>query len=170
MEETGATFVENAKLKAEGYARLSGLLTLADDSGLEVLALGGEPGVYSARYAGEDATDAERYNLLLSRLQHVPPEHRHAQFRCAIAVAEPGGSASVVEAKVEGYIALAPKGTGGFGYDPIFYLPENDCTMAELPEAEKNKISHRARAARAARDYLLRGYAEAESDKPGGAG
>jgi XTP/dITP diphosphohydrolase len=154
VEETGETFTENAVRKAQEYARLSGLLTLADDSGLEVDALGGEPGVHSARYAGQEADDEDRYELLLGRMKGVPWEERGARFRCVIAVAEPEGETYTAEGTCEGVIAYAPQGDYGFGYDPIFYLPEHDKTMAQLPPEVKNRISHRARAAQEIRDTL----------------
>jgi XTP/dITP diphosphohydrolase len=153
-EEAGATFAENAILKARAYAAASGLLTWADDSGLEVDALGGEPGVRSSRYAGPGAGDADRYRLLLRRMAGVPWERRTARFRCVIAIADPAGALHTAEGTCEGIIAFAPRGANGFGYDPVFYLPDRGCTMAELSPAEKNQISHRARAARAARRIL----------------
>ncbi len=153
-EEAGATFAENAILKARAYAAASGLLTWADDSGLEVDALGGEPGVRSSRYAGPGASDADRYRLLLRKMAGVPWERRTARFRCVIAIADPAGALHTAEGTCEGIIAFAPRGANGFGYDPVFYLPDRDCTMAELSPAEKNQISHRARAARAARRIL----------------
>ena len=154
VEEMGETFTENAVRKAQEYARLSGFLTLADDSGLEVDALGGEPGVHSARYAGQEADDKDRYQLLLQRMQGIPWEERGARFRCVIAVAEPEGETHTAEGTCEGVIAFAPQGDYGFGYDPIFYLPEHDKTMAQLPPEFKNRISHRARAAQEIRDIL----------------
>ncbi len=154
VPETGATFEENAVLKARAYARRTGLLTLADDSGLEVDALGGAPGVHSARYAGPNATDMDRIRKLLDALAGVPLERRTARFRCVIAVATPEGEVITAEGTVEGYIAEAPRGSHGFGYDPIFYLPERDRTMAELPPEEKNRLSHRARAAEAIKPHL----------------
>ena len=154
VEETGATFEENARLKADTLAEASGLLTLADDSGLEVDALGGEPGVRSARYAGEDATDRDRIDYLLSRLAEVPWEERTARFRCVIALAAPGGKTENCSGERRGYITLEPKGEHGFGYDPVFYLPELEKTMAEIPEEQKNRISHRAEAAAGARNLL----------------
>lgn len=160
IEENGATFAENAWLKAIAYARRSNLLTLADDSGLEVDALGGEPGVRSKRYAGENKSDAERNAFLLNKLREVPREKRSARFRCAIALASPQGQAWESQGTCEGEIIYAPRGTHGFGYDPIFYFPERGVTMAELPTAEKNKISHRARAAQGAREILARLIAE----------
>ncbi len=154
VEENGDTFAENARQKAAAYATRSGLLTLADDSGLEVDALGGEPGVYSKRYAGENATDAERVNFLLLKMRDVPVEARVARFRCAIAIASPGGPVVETDGTVEGEIAFVPRGTNGFGYDPIFFFPKLGLTLAELPATEKNKISHRARASAGARRLL----------------
>ncbi|MGB3903476.1 MAG: XTP/dITP diphosphatase [Anaerolineae bacterium] len=156
VEETGESFADNAVRKAEEYARISGLLTLADDSGLEVDALDGEPGVQSARYAGPGASDEDRYQLLLERMRDVPWEERGARFRCVIAVAEPEGGVWTTEGKCEGVIALAPKGEHGFGYDPVFYLPDQEKTMAQLAPEVKNRISHRARAAREIRPILER--------------
>jgi XTP/dITP diphosphohydrolase len=144
VEETGATFVENASLKAKAYADLSGLLTWADDSGLEVAALGGAPGVFSARYAGPGAADSDRYHKLLDALVGVPWAERAAQFRCAVAVAEPGGELFVTEGVCSGVIAFGPKGDHGFGYDPVFYMPDVGQTLAELDAEIKNQISHRA--------------------------
>lgn len=154
VPETGSTFEENAIQKATAYARLSGLLTLADDSGLEVDALGGRPGVHSARYAGPNASDEARIRKLLADLDGVPPEQRTARFRCVIAVATPEGDVITAAGTVEGVIADAPRGHHGFGYDPVFYLPDRGCTMAELPPEEKNRISHRARAAQAIKPRL----------------
>jgi XTP/dITP diphosphohydrolase len=154
VEETGSTFTENARLKAMAYAGASDLLTLADDSGLEVDALGGEPGTRSARYAGQGASDEDRYRLLLSKLEGVPWERRTARFRCVIAVARPQGEVRIAEGTCEGVIALEPKGEHGFGYDPVFSMPEHGQTMAELEPEVKNRISHRARAAEGARRIL----------------
>ena len=154
VEETGSTFAENACLKAAAYARASGLLTLADDSGLEVDALGGEPGTRSARYAGQGASDEDRYRLLLSKLKGVPWERRTARFRCVIAVARPQGEVRTAEGTCEGVIAFEPRGEHGFGYDPVFYMAECGQTMAELELEVKNRISHRARAAEGARRIL----------------
>jgi XTP/dITP diphosphohydrolase len=154
VEETGSTFSENASLKAVTYARISGLVSLADDSGLEVRALGGEPGVWSKRYAGEDATDAERIAFLLRRLEGAALEERQARFRCVIAIASQDGLTHFCEGSVVGLIAFEPRGQSGFGYDPVFYLPDYGCTMAEITTAEKNYISHRARAGKAARAFL----------------
>jgi len=154
VDENGATYAENALLKARAYAAMSGLLTLADDSGLDVDALGGAPGVHTARYAGEGADDCQRYTLLLHNLEGVPDAERTARFRCVIALAWPDGRTEVVQGTCEGRITHAPRGANGFGYDPVFYLPEFDRTMAELPAEVKNRISHRARAAQSARPLL----------------
>lgn len=158
VEETGTTFAENAILKATAWADASGLLALADDSGLEIDALGGEPGIYSARWAGEDVSYEERFLILLARLADVPAERRTARYRAAIAVAEPApvGLRGVVEGTLEGRIAFAPAGSGGFGYDPIFYVPEEERTVGQMSDAEKHRISHRARAAALARALLQR--------------
>lgn len=160
VEETGATFAENARLKAEYYAQRSGLPALADDSGLEVHALGGEPGIRSARYAGPGASDADRIALLLKKLEGVPFHARLARFVCSIAIAAPGGPTEDVLGTLPGVIETAPRGEFGFGYDPIFYLLDENATLAELPPERKNQISHRANAARAAREVLERWVAE----------
>jgi len=154
-EENYTTFEENARSKAEFYAALSGLLTLADDSGLEVDALGGEPGVRSSRYAGNDAGDAERVSFLLNKLRDIPQDRRQARFRCIIAIAQPGKLTQTAEGTCEGFIAPGPQGDNGFGYDPIFYLPEYNKTIAQLPPEIKNRISHRGRAAEKARQLLV---------------
>jgi len=154
VDETGHTFDENARLKAQAYCQASHLLTLADDSGLEVTKLGGAPGVHSARYAGQGASDADRIRKLLAALDGVPWDDRAARFRCVIALAWPDGRLETFEGQCEGVIALEPKGTNGFGFDPVFYLPELNCTMAELPMDVKNRISHRARAAALVRERL----------------
>mgnify|MGYP005838338991 CR=1 FL=1 len=156
VAETGATFAENARLKATAYAQASGLLTLADDSGLEVDALEGAPGVHSARYAGAGATDADRCRKLLAALGDTPPERRTARFRCVVAIAAPDGVVHTAEGVCEGRIAFAPRGENGFGYDPIFILAGRNLTMAQLSTAEKNVISHRGRALAAARPILAR--------------
>ena len=160
VEETGATFAENARLKAEFYAARAGLPALADDSGLEVHALGGEPGVFSHRYAGPDATDADRNALLLKKMENVPFHARLARFVCAIALARPDGVVEQVEGALPGVIELSPRGSNGFGYDPLFYLLDENATLAELPTERKNQISHRALAARHARAVLERWVAE----------
>ena len=155
-EETGQTYTENATIKAVEYAQASGLVTLADDSGLEVDAMAGRPGVLSARYAGPDLTDQERVQALLQELDGVPDQRRTARFRAVIAIAEPGGNVELVEGAVEGRIAHEPRGENGFGYDPIFLLPVRGVTTAELPPDEKNAISHRGAAAREALVVLKR--------------
>ena len=152
IEETGTTFAENARLKAEGYLALSGLPTLADDSGLEVAALGGAPGVYSARYGGVKGGAQLQY--LLDQMQDVPWHQRLARFVCVIALARPGQPTQFAQGTLSGVIEQAPRGSGGFGYDPLFYLLDYDQTLAELPAETKNQISHRAEAARAARAIL----------------
>jgi XTP/dITP diphosphohydrolase len=153
VEETGTTYGENARLKAEAFGAASGLLTLADDSGLEVDALGGAPGVHSARYAGEGASDADRRAKLLAALTGVPAP-RTARFRAVIIVRMVDGRLVDFEGVCPGEIAFQARGQGGFGYDPIFYLPEHQATMAELPEALKNQVSHRGRAVTLARGVL----------------
>lgn len=154
IEELGSSIEQNAIQKATAYATLSGLLTLADDSGLEVDALGGEPGPLSRRYAGENVSDRERNDYLLARLEGVPWERRGARFRCVIAIAMPEGKMETCEGVCEGIIAFEPKGEGGFGYDPVFHLPKLGKRMAELSLEDKNRISHRARAAQKARRIL----------------
>lgn len=150
VEETGTTFVENALLKARFYAQAANMLALADDSGLEIDALGGEPGVYSARFAGRETSYPERFRLLLARLQDVPPAQWTARFRCVIALAEPSGYTQVVEGTIEGLITDNPRGENGFGYDPLFFVPEFGLTTAEMAPEDKNRVSHRGRAAEAA--------------------
>lgn len=144
VEETGTTFNENALLKAETIAEKLNTLVLADDSGLIVEALYGQPGVYSARYAGEEKNDAKNNAKLLNELADTPSDKRQAAFHCSLALAEPGKESLVIEGQVKGRIADVPRGTHGFGYDPLFYIPEKNKTMAELSQEEKNKISHRA--------------------------
>lgn len=156
VEETGDTFAANARLKAEHYAARSGLVALADDSGLEVAALGGEPGVRSARYAGPGKSDAERNAFLLQKLAGVPFHARLARFVCAIALAHPGGPTELVEGLLPGVIEHEPRGDGGFGYDPLFYVLDEHATLAQIPPERKNQISHRARAAQHARVVLER--------------
>jgi XTP/dITP diphosphohydrolase len=158
VEEVGESFEENARLKATTLAAESQLLSLADDSGLEVDALGGEPGALSARYAGEGASDGDRVSYLLTKLEGVPKEKRAARFRCVIAIATPEGDIELCSGECDGIIAFEPKGKRGFGYDPIFYLPELKKTMAELPPEEKNRISHRGRAAEKASQLLKEKY------------
>jgi XTP/dITP diphosphohydrolase len=154
VEEVGKTLEENARRKATALAAEGRLLSLADDSGLEVDALGGEPGPLSARYAGEGASDIDRINYLLLRLKGVPHDKRAARFRCVIAIAEPDGKVRLVSGECRGVITMEPRGSNGFGYDPVFYLPELGKTMAELPLELKNRVSHRGQAARKARELL----------------
>ena len=148
VEETGETLEANATLKALTYARLSGLPTLADDSGLEVDALGGEPGVRSSRYAGDDATDADRVAFLLGRLQNEGRGPWRARFRCVIAIAWGHDEVELHPGVCEGMVIDTPRGSNGFGYDPVFLIPELGRTMAELSPAEKNQVSHRGAAVR----------------------
>jgi XTP/dITP diphosphohydrolase len=155
VPETGSTFAENASLKAAGYAKQTHLLTIADDSGLEVKALGGRPGVFSARYAGADASDEQRTQKLLSEMASLSAEQRSARFCCWVAVADEGGEIIHTSNGVcEGQIAIAPRGSGGFGYDPIFIPDAFQQTFGELKPQIKNQISHRARALVGARDFL----------------
>ena len=156
VEEAGSSMERNAILKATAYSRRSGLIAVADDSGLEVDALGGEPGPFSHRYAGENVSDGQRNDFLLAKLSGVPWEKRGARFRCVIAIAIPRSGVETREGVCEGIIAFDSKGEGGFGYDPIFYLSELDRRMAELTLEEKNEISHRAKAARKVRPILER--------------
>jgi len=144
--EDGQTFEENAVKKAAAVARQTGRMAIADDSGLAVDALQGRPGVFSSRYAGEKATDAERYQKLLKEMAGIPRGKRGAAFICAMAVASPKGKVEVVEGECRGEIAFVPKGRHGFGYDPVFCLPEWGKAMAELEPEVKNRISHRAQA------------------------
>ncbi len=154
-DESGETYEENAKMKALSGARASGLVTLADDSGLEIDALDGGPGARSARFLGEDAGYEERFGRILGEMAGLPAQKRWARFKCVIAVAEPGSDeVKLCEGEVQGLIALEPRGELGFGYDPIFYLPEQARTMAELPPRAKDVISHRGRAAMRARPLL----------------
>jgi XTP/dITP diphosphohydrolase len=155
VEETGTTFVDNAILKAEAYCAAAGVLTLADDSGLVVDALGGRPGVLSARYGGAGLNDEQRVELLLREMVDVPWEERTARFRCVIALAWPEGRLETVEGTVEGIIQYEPEGANGFGYDPVFHLPEWGCTMAQLSTPDKNRISHRGQAVRKAAKLLM---------------
>ena len=146
--EDGKTFEENAVIKAKAIAELSGEIVMADDSGLEIDYLNGEPGIYSARYMGEDTSYRIKNNHLIQRLEGVPEEKRTARFVCAIAAAFPDKTVWTTEGVVEGIIGYEEKGENGFGYDPIFYLPEYPCTTAQLTEEKKNEISHRGKALR----------------------
>ena len=156
VEETGSTYEENARLKAVALAQAGNIVALADDSGLEVDFLGGEPGIRSSRYAGGGASDADRVKYLLGKLDGVTWNKRSARFRCVIAVAVPDGRVEFCSGICEGIITMAPCGDQGFGYDPIFYFPELKKTMAELPMDVKNRVSHRGKAARQVPDVLKR--------------
>ncbi len=156
VEETGTTFHENASIKAKTYAARSGLVTLADDSGLVVDALDGAPGVYSARYAGLQVSDRDHYELLLENLAGVPDDRRSARFVSVVAIATPDGKIELCEGACEGIVGTRPEGEGGFGYDPVFYIPELGKTMAQLTLEEKNRISHRSRAFRKAAPVVER--------------
>lgn len=146
MAETGSTFEENAVIKAKGAAEYTGLLTLADDSGLEVDWLDGAPGVYSARYAGPSGDEQACNDLLLANMSDAPEGSRAARYKAVLALASPDGVLCLTRGECEGRIGFSPKGSGGFGYDPLFLLPGCDATMAELTMEEKNKISHRGKA------------------------
>ena len=154
--EDGKTFEENALIKARAICKLAGEMVLADDSGLEIDYLNKEPGIYSARYMGEDTSYHIKNKSLIDRLEGVPDEKRTARFVCAIAAVFPDGKELVVRGTVEGIIGYEEKGENGFGYDPIFYLPERGCTTAELPPEEKNSMSHRGNALRLMKDLLER--------------
>ena len=161
VEETGDTFHENAWLKADAYCALGQMLTLSDDSGLEVDALGGAPGVHSARYGGDLCqSDDERVSLLLSNLAGVPWERRTARFRCVIAICAPEGTEVSVVGSVAGMIQYEPQGNEGFGYDPVFYLPSFRRTLSQLSMEDKNRISHRGDAALRAVAALRRLFAD----------
>jgi XTP/dITP diphosphohydrolase len=154
VEETGASFAENALLKAHAFSAASGLPAVADDSGLVVDALGGEPGIYSARYGGSGLTDMDRCRLVLEKLGDVPWERRSARFVSAIALVEPEGNALEVAGHVDGVIALEARGTGGFGYDPIFYFPPAGKTFGEMSARDKDAVSHRSVALRRVAEAL----------------
>lgn len=162
-DEPGSTFVENATIKALHYCGASGRLAVADDSGLSVDALGGGPGLQSSRFGGEDASDADRNALLLSKLAGVPPASRGARFTCAVVVARPRpGAAHEAEVvfqaveTVEGFIAETPRGPNGFGYDPVFFYPPFGCTFGECPPEQKDRVSHRGKAFARLREFLAR--------------
>lgn len=154
IEENGTSFEENALIKAREVCRLAGEMVLADDSGLEIDYLNGEPGIYSARYMGENTSYRVKNKNLMERLEEVPDEKRTARFVCAIAAVFPDGKELVVRGTVEGIIGYEERGENGFGYDPIFYLPERGLTTAELPPEEKNSISHRGNALRKMKELL----------------
>ncbi|MGN0484888.1 MAG: XTP/dITP diphosphatase [Lachnospiraceae bacterium] len=153
--EDGKTFEENAAIKAAAVAQYTDAIVLADDSGLEIDYLNKEPGVYSARYLGEDTPYEKKNQKILERLEGVPKEQRTARFVCAIAAALPDGRLLTVRETMEGYIGMKPEGENGFGYDPIFYLSEYECSTAKLSPEEKNKLSHRGKALRAMKKELM---------------
>ena len=152
--EDGATFHENAHKKAAGIAEFTGLASMADDSGLVIDALDGYPGIFSARFGGENAADDDRNRMILEKMQGVTADRRSARFICIIAIAVPGENCLYSVGNCDGFIVNEPRGSNGFGYDPIFYLPKLGKTMAELSLEEKNKISHRAKALDAAKELL----------------
>ncbi|MDP2167069.1 MAG: XTP/dITP diphosphatase [Thermodesulfovibrionales bacterium] len=156
VEETGKSFMENAVIKARAVAGFTGKPSLADDSGLEVYALGGAPGVYSARYAGLWATDSENAAKLLREMESIPDGKRGARFACALAIAVPDGSLETFEGYVEGRIGREPKGEAGFGYDPVFYPEGHDRTFAEMSSGEKDGMSHRGRALQRLKGHLMK--------------
>jgi XTP/dITP diphosphohydrolase len=158
VTESGSNYQQNARLKAITYAKLSQFIALADDSGLEVDALNGEPGINSARFAGEAATDAEKVSLLLAKLEGIPWGKRTARFKCVIAIASPAGRVELCHGECHGMITFEAKGENGFGYDSIFFLLKIGKTMAELPFEMKNQISHRARASQKASQVLQQLY------------
>jgi XTP/dITP diphosphohydrolase len=156
VTEDGATFADNAVKKAHSAAAATGMPAMADDSGLLVDGLDGRPGVHSARFAGEHASDGENNARLLQELADAPPEQRAAAFRCVIALCLPDGSCRTFDGELKGTILKAPRGTGGFGYDPLFFLPEFGLTLAELPMDVKNSVSHRGKAFAGLKEYLER--------------
>lgn len=154
VEETGCTYEENARLKAVAACEATGLISIADDAGLEIDALGGQPGVWSKRFLGEHTTFPEKMDRILALMDRVPDEQRGCRFRAAVVIAMPDGAAHTCYGVCEGRIARVRRGSYGFGYDPIFYLPEIGKHMAELPPSEKHKISHRGQALACARAFL----------------
>ena len=154
IEENGTTFEENAQIKAKAICELTGEIVLADDSGLEIDYLNKEPGIYSARYAGTDTSYDIKNSLLLSRMKGVPDKQRTARFVCAVAAVFPNGDKEVVRGTMEGCIGYEIAGANGFGYDPIFFLPEYGCTSAELAPEKKNELSHRGEALRMMRQIM----------------
>ena len=164
--EGAASYAENALVKARAVAAATGMPALADDSGIEVDALGGRPGVLSARYGGEGLGDADRCRVMLGELRDVPPARRAARYRCVVALAAPGGREATAEGVVEGVLLTEPRGAGGFGYDPLFYYPPLGATFAELPPEAKDAVSHRGRAMAQARRLLLEWDAGPGRDGP----
>jgi XTP/dITP diphosphohydrolase len=167
--ENGQSFFENALKKARIVSEWTGETALADDSGLEVDALGGAPGIYSARYAGDDATDAGNIRKLLEDLRDIKPDKRGGAFRCVLVLYEPGGHFESFEGRWQGQIADKPAGTGGFGYDPVFFLPELSLTAAQLPLALKNQLSHRAKAFLELKNYLQKVRVAERAERKNGA-
>ncbi len=165
IQEDGSTFQENAVIKAKAVMELSGAVVLADDSGLEVDYLNKEPGIYSARYLGEDTSYRIKNKSLIDRLEGVPNEKRTARFVCVIAAALPDGRVLTTRGTVEGIIGYEERGEGGFGYDPIFYLPEYGCSTAELSMEMKNKLSHRGKALRAMKELLREALGAAKEER-----
>jgi XTP/dITP diphosphohydrolase len=158
-EETGTTYVENARIKSESAARFTGEWSLADDAGLEIDALDGAPGLYSKRFGGEDLPFPQKIQKILDLLADIPQESRGARFRCCVSLSVPGGDGQSLEttgfeATCEGSIATEPSGNGGFGYDPIFFLGDRGCTMADLTAEQKHEVSHRGKVLKAAGDFL----------------
>lgn len=162
-DETGTNYQENAAIKAESACDFTGEWCLADDAGLEIDAMNGEPGLYSKRFAGEETPFPEKMKVILDRLSETPDPQRSARFRCVIALARPGHPTKLFESTCEGMIAASPSGAGGFGYDPIFWLPEQNCTMADLTADQKHAISHRGKVLREFSAWL-----EAELASPAG--
>lgn len=156
-EETGGTYSENARIKSESAASFTGEWSLADDAGLEIDALGGAPGVHSKRFQGAGTSFPEKMAHILSLLRDTPECERTARFRCCVALSRSGEATQVFEATCEGRIAFEPSGSGGFGYDPVFFLPGKNCTMAELTPAQKHQVSHRGRVLRLLGDLLAGG-------------
>jgi len=153
-EETGTTYAENSLIKVLSAVEATGEWCVADDAGLEIDAMGGEPGLYSKRFAGEDTPFPEKMRIILERLSGIEEAGRGARFVCSVALASPAGESRVFQSTCEGKISTAPSGNGGFGYDPIFWLPEQGRTMADLTAEEKHQISHRGKVLRQLRDYL----------------
>ena len=163
--ENGATFEENAIIKAKTISEMTGEIVLADDSGLEIDYLNGEPGIYSARYLGENTSYRIKNAKIIERLSNVPDEKRTARFVCAIAAVFPNGEILTKSASIEGRIGYEEKGDGGFGYDPIFYIPEFKCTTAQLSAEQKNLISHRGKALREMKEILLKRMLTGDTDE-----
>ena len=165
VEETGTSFEENAMLKAETYGKLSGKLTIADDSGIEVDALGGAPGIYSARYGGDGKDDQDRNKLLLENVEGIPEHQLTARFRCVVALWNPIDNTIVTfDGKIEGKITRNVRGKNGFGYDPLFFFPEKNKTLAELTLIEKERVSHRGEAMRKALAYMETNVSSLQGD------